>query len=342
MEKQILESKVLDIIKSVKERTFSEDSWVELKREWPTDRLKAARILAGQANAAQGQPILWVIGLDEEAGVIGAEHAELADWFPQVKKHFDGVWPELQHNLWIPTETGTVVALVFETDRAPYMINFENGPREVPWRVGNSIRSASRRELLGLLSPLQSLPEFEVLSCRMRSEFDNSGRESSMVFDVNMGLYASLQLGQRVVVPFHRCRCWLEIEGILPRSICAEVTLTPPNVRRVYAGYTVLRAITDPPEYDSLTIGATATEAIISGPGAIYLRALFPSRAVVSCPFLGHDARVEVSLGLALIGREVKLVAPLKYSQQNDDGSHTWLRAEDTLLQDGTPGSGQH
>ena len=45
---------------------FSEDDRVELKGEWPTDIPKAARRIAGHANASGGQSVLWVIGLDEE------------------------------------------------------------------------------------------------------------------------------------------------------------------------------------------------------------------------------------------------------------------------------------
>ena len=44
----------------------------------------AARKIAGHANAARGEPILWIIGLDEDDHqVTGASDVELADWWAQ-------------------------------------------------------------------------------------------------------------------------------------------------------------------------------------------------------------------------------------------------------------------
>jgi hypothetical protein len=57
-----------------------EDPQVELKREWP-DPMRAARRLAAHANAARGEPILWLVGVDEQSGIVAVEGApELADW----------------------------------------------------------------------------------------------------------------------------------------------------------------------------------------------------------------------------------------------------------------------
>lgn len=61
----------------------------------------------------------------------------------------------------VPTNQGpTVTALVFETNRAPFVVRNKHygqtnaGPieREVPWREGTSIRSATRADLLMVLS----------------------------------------------------------------------------------------------------------------------------------------------------------------------------------------------
>ena len=89
-----IESWVLRIADQVARGAHSEDAQVELKREWPQAR-DAARQIAGHANAARGAPILWIIGLDEIEGVIGAATEELANWFPSEKSQFDGITPPL-------------------------------------------------------------------------------------------------------------------------------------------------------------------------------------------------------------------------------------------------------
>ena len=65
---------------------LSRDSRVELKAEWP-DAVDAARRIAGHANAARGDPVLWIIGLDEKRGAIGAAVNELAKWHPRSRRN---------------------------------------------------------------------------------------------------------------------------------------------------------------------------------------------------------------------------------------------------------------
>ena len=42
-----------------------EDARVECKRDWPDPGYRTARRLAGHLNAASGESVLWVIGVDE-------------------------------------------------------------------------------------------------------------------------------------------------------------------------------------------------------------------------------------------------------------------------------------
>ncbi|PYS76160.1 MAG: hypothetical protein DMF66_16260 [Acidobacteria bacterium] len=56
----------------------NEDARVELKAAWPNDAYKAARQIAAHANPAGGEPILWVIGVDQKGEVVGTGHNELA------------------------------------------------------------------------------------------------------------------------------------------------------------------------------------------------------------------------------------------------------------------------
>lgn len=76
-----IESCAMQVIDRVMNGQPNEDSLCELKAEWPTDFPRAARQLAGHANAARNQHILWIIGIDEKAHAIrGASHAQFADW----------------------------------------------------------------------------------------------------------------------------------------------------------------------------------------------------------------------------------------------------------------------
>ena len=86
-----IEAWALGIIDRVIQKQPIEDDRVELKAEWP-DALKAARRIAGHANAARGEPILWLIGVDEKAGAIPRANALNCLRFPDV--HSYTVWPE--------------------------------------------------------------------------------------------------------------------------------------------------------------------------------------------------------------------------------------------------------
>lgn len=324
MTKRQIEIQVLELIKRVEEKKFTEDSWSELKREWPLDHAQAARRLAGQANAAQGEPILWIIGLDEKQGVIGAHEKELSNWFPQVQKHFDSLSPELAHCLTVPTDRGPVVALLFNTDRAPYLVDIPGtDKREVPWRSANRTRSAFRKELLTLLSTVQSVPSFEALTGRMTGSLQGGQAASgAMTFDLSLGLYATLELGQNVVIPFHRCACWLEISGVITRVPFDVLKLNPPFKGR-FGTIRDLMMSSPPSEPDSLTIGGTGSELVIYGPGTVNLSAQIRSVAPLRPP--GHeDAQIDLRLGLTTVDREVNLKLHL-VSQSEKEGHWTWL-----------------
>jgi len=323
--KQQIEVRVLEVIKCVEEKKFTEDSWLELKREWPFDHAQAARRLAGQANAAQGEPILWIIGLDEKHGVIGAHEEELANWFPQVQKHFDSLSPELAHCLTVPTVRGPVVALLFNTDRAPYLVEIPGtDKREVPWRSANRTRSAFRKELLTLLSTVQSVPSFEALSGRMTASLQGGqATPGAMTFALSLGLYATLELAQNAVIPFHRCSCWLEIPDVITRVPFDTLRLNPPFRERFATYREVFQGTSHPPEPDSLTIGGTDSEVIIYGPGAVRFSAKIESVVPLRQP-VREDAEIDLRLGLSTADREVNLKLRL-VSQGEKEGHWTWL-----------------
>lgn len=89
-----IESWALRVIDCVNASQSNEDFRVELKRELPEPN-KIARRIAGHANAARGEPILWLIGVDQKDGVVGADDKDLANWYPAVKSQFDEIAPAL-------------------------------------------------------------------------------------------------------------------------------------------------------------------------------------------------------------------------------------------------------
>lgn len=171
MNSRQIESWALRVIDCVKKGQPNEDFLVELKRDW-IDQEKAARRIAGHANAARGENILWLIGVDENQGVIGVNITDLASWYSTVESCFNELAPRMIP-LNIPVDGKTVVALFFETDRAPFVVkNPVYGSKgagavelEVPWRENTSIRSARCSDLIRLLAPLERLPEIEIIDC---------------------------------------------------------------------------------------------------------------------------------------------------------------------------------
>lgn len=200
-----IENWALNVIDQVNAKQPNEDSRVELKTDWP-DPYKAARRIAGHANASRGEPILWLIGVDEKTGVKGASLIDLASWFAQVESKFDELAPSLTP-VNVPTSGTTVVALLFETERAPFVVKTEGTDKlEVPWRGSTSIRSARREELLRVLSPLQKLPSIEVVACSLSASSGKSqGGQEYIRWRAKLALFLTQPSNQELVIPKHRC-----------------------------------------------------------------------------------------------------------------------------------------
>jgi len=92
-----IESWALNVIQRVESKQPVEDSRVELKSEWPKDHNKAARQIAGHANAAHGESILWLLGVDEREGVTGVDYEEISNWKQSIEAKFEGLLPPLTH-----------------------------------------------------------------------------------------------------------------------------------------------------------------------------------------------------------------------------------------------------
>jgi hypothetical protein len=275
-----IEAWVLDLVDSIGRRQPPEDSRVELKAEWPEPQ-RAARRIAGHANAAQGDDILWVIGLDEVKGVVEFAPRDVAEWFPQVTSEFDGISPDLR-DLVIPTPHGPVVALLLDTSRAPYVVRNPSFGRvkgeaiewEVPWRDGTRIRSATRGDLIRLLAPALAVPEVEVLNASL-DLFDKPAQESGLGeplhegerqphlrWELSLRLYITPRTPELVVLPVHRTSLGFRVEGTHKELI--DFSYSVPYVHHGSG----LRA-------DSHTVIRTNSEAIIDGPGVLTARGWF-------------------------------------------------------------------
>jgi hypothetical protein len=100
----------------------NEDARVELKGELPPDASRAARRIAGHCNAARSSFVLWVVGVDEKARrIVSVTATDRATWWGSVKAEFDLLHPQLT-DLIVPTQWGDVLALLFDTSRAPFVV----------------------------------------------------------------------------------------------------------------------------------------------------------------------------------------------------------------------------
>lgn len=261
MTKLVLEMWVRDIVSRVETGQPDEDHRVELKSQWK-DAKEIVRQLAGHANTARGDQILWIIGVDAKNRVVtGADQKELSTWLPQLQSEFnEAIYPELVQHLNVPIEEKSVVALLFETDRYPYVIKTNGGKSEleVPWRDGTRTRSAKRSDLLRLLSPLHKLPGLEVLGGtlitkkRHKSDDERGVYEYGIEFVLDIFLYVSPRTTERICIPRHRCETWIEILNFLPKTRCCNCQFYVQTQKP-----------------SSLTILRSSDDILIDGPGEL-------------------------------------------------------------------------
>src|SRR5262249_18457424 len=203
------------VIDRVEQGTANEDSRIEFKADWPVDPNKAARRIAGHCNASNGQPALWLIGVDKTAGAVGVSPSELANWGPGVLSWFEGDVPRMRELAFL-VDGKQVVALLFDTDRAPFVVRNavygqpEGGPvsREVPWRDGTAVRSATRADLLRLLLPGVRIPTLDVLDGTAELRL----AKGRYILTVTLKVYAVLPMGSAIVLPDHQARGSLRLQ----------------------------------------------------------------------------------------------------------------------------------
>jgi hypothetical protein len=269
-----IESWALSVVDQVNAGQPNEDSRVELKAQW-IEPNKAARRIAGHANWAHGESILWLIGVDEKKGVTGANLVDIASWYPQVESQFDGLAPDVT-SVNIPVEGKTIVALLFDTDRAPFVVKVPNTHLlEVPWRGSTSIRSARRDELLRLLSPLQKQPTLEILSALLAVSVETRKNAPTLLWQLAMKIYIVPRDPTLLVFPYHTSRC----------------TVSFPEEGVSFGGGEPSMDLVD---NITGTLSATSSELLVEGPGMFVYRNVqnMPS----GMPLSKRDAHIKLEL----------------------------------------------
>jgi hypothetical protein len=317
MKKHEIEAWVLEVAERVDGGKQIEDSRVELKAEWPTEVKKAARQIAGLCNAARGQEVLWVIGIDEKRGVIGASKTELSTWFAQVQSEIDGVYPQVEELVITVPSGQTVVALLFDTSRAPFIVKNPDGGMikyEVPWREATGTRTATRADLVKILSPVASIPEFEVLNGTLTL---NRGSEPNPVgCFLGVDIYAYPKSKDLVAIPYHQLAIKVSLPEYLLEAELNLISMKPTQrTRNVFPG--AVQSYFPPTESASKTIDSTDSELLIYGPGKFHISA----NAGVTLKHAGESlpANVSILLGFADLAREVTINFDLAPAEAKED-----------------------
>jgi hypothetical protein len=247
MRKNIIEVWAGSVLERLARSEQTEDHYVELKGEW-IDPQQAARRLAGHANSAPNEHILWLIGVDEQTGKPrGVPQQELTEWWPKVEAEFaDFIAPEMTA-VAMQREGMPIVAIAFSTDRAPYVVrnpNFgtkgHNIKWEVPMRVGTGVRTATRNQLLSLLAPTLHLPRYELVAASAilhkpeRKEYTDKRIEGwAQKCIVHVNFYLIAQGNETITLDPGACEVMVEIPRFTAPAPLGVPTITPtgaPNV----------------------------------------------------------------------------------------------------------------
>lgn len=253
-----------------------EDSRVELKADWP-DPVKGARRIAGLANAARGEPILVLIGVDDvRHNVVAITATDPATWFAQVASAFDGPPPD-PVDLILLYEGVAIHALYFETTRPPYLVKnplFGSSPGniqfEVPWREGTAVRTATRIDLLKILVPSLLLPDVEDLGTSLAINTTETPRDGKCNAWFESRVYLIPKTRDRLVLPFHHCQLMISGESL---EVLGDLTgfQLRPQLQQDRADRGMMMLTGFEPSASPI-VHNSPTEVVFDGPGEVSVR----------------------------------------------------------------------
>lgn len=312
-----IENWALSIIERVESKQPVEDSRVELKSEWPKDHNKAARQIAGHANAARGEPVLWLLGVDEKRGVTGANYQEISNWKQSIEAKFDGLPPPSTH-LNIPYLGKTVVAILWETERRPFLVkNPKGGPvsLEVPWRDAGSTRTARRIDLLKVLSPISKRPSLEVLEGWLNISTEEY-RNGILLCrgGLNLVIYIVPGGDHRVVIPYHKCKARL-------RFTESDLYFDFTCIWCEASTFGTLLAGIKP----SSTITCTNSELIIDGPGMATFKTNNPAISSKQKPLAYGNVEIEIKVRPVGVETAIPILCNLDQTDTPDGALGRWV-----------------
>lgn len=311
MNTQQLQTLLQPIIKAILDGRPVEDTRIEVKSIW-IDPSQAARRLAGHANASRGEPIIWILGIDEKKRkVTGIDTLEMDNWIKAVEKHFDGDAPALVTHINIHIEDKTVVALYFETHHAvPYVVkNSDGGYPEfsVPWRSATRLRAAKREELIEILRPIVRIPDVRIMGADLTVNVENNDVGTSyphsdkriFSWKLRADLYFTPQTQEKIVIPYAFCYANFRVEDYGSFGLPIKFSAIG----------------------ESVTITCAASELVISGAGSVRLEGI--GKSPVQIPYHLPKGRAVITTGIQVANSDKLIVRemPLKYTKRNWLGS---------------------
>lgn len=333
---QQLEMRVIEVVDLVLAGARVEDDLVECKGEWPDPKKRsAARQLAGHANKAREEPILWIIGLDEKShGLTSPSPVEFADWWASMSSCFDPPAPELEHHRVVSVgEHQTVTALRFLTDGSPYVIKGggQDGTleREVPIRDGTRTRSARRDELLRLLVPAVGPPSAQLLSANLNANYhpETQGRSGRTYLHLTATVFFQQPVVSTgvVMLPAHLMHARLDFDGNIG-SLGGELRYSTGQGQSqpFYSGQQNQPIVVTTPTIlhgvDRRTDGV-----VITGPGSLTVSAGVRLDGDMRSALAAADVvQTHLSFGVAGVERRVNLDAQLDYVDDHDVQRVEW------------------
>jgi hypothetical protein len=205
------------------------------------------------------------------------------------------------------------------------------------WREATSVRRPKRSDLIKLLSPIQYLPDIEILygiltftdnpeysklsSDELKYPDPEEGIPSQYIWNLFVEMYIEPKTELRVVIPFHKCQVDLYIGNNSFEKSLSGIYMQPPfNV------ITDILTKTKRKEILSQTIKETGTEILIEGPGKVQLTAKIPewSYPIILEGQVPESVSVDIFLTPSGLKALPKINVVMHHNKLIADMSHDW------------------